>query len=139
MNEDEMIRNLVAMGFSDEEIINIFGGRINENIIAPFRGKEIPQVRGQSIPGLPDVGGSLINPGVAPIDRVNAGLKTPLMPGDVPASTPSSYYEPNLSNIFQEQRNPDTSMDDVPCEKEGQIRYGGVCIDPIELVLDVKI
>lgn len=136
MNEDEMISRLVAMGFSDEEIIEAFGGRINENIIAPFRGKEIPQVRGQVSPGLPDVGGSLMNPGVGPIDRVNARLKTPLMPGDVPASTPSSYYQPNSLNLFSEPRNIDTSMDDVPCEKEGQVRYGGVCIDPI--VLDIK-
>jgi len=135
MNEDEIIRNLVAMGYSDEEIIQAFGGRINENIIKPFRGIEIPQVRGQVSPGLPDVGGSLMNPGVGPIDRVNARMNPPLMPGDVPASTPSSYYD---ASIFQEPI--DTSKDDVPCEKPGHIRFGGICIDPMEaLKLDVKL
>lgn len=114
-------------GYNDI-IAGQYPGRQPIRQMNPIRGSRGDEsLTGQTLPTPP-------NPGIAPVDMVNQRMG--LMPGDVPASTPSSYYQPNQLNIFSEPRKFDTSMDDVPCEKPGQIRYGGMCIDPI--VLDIK-
>jgi len=117
-------------GYNDI-IAGQYPGRQPVRQMNPIRGSRGDEsLTGQTLPTPP-------NPGIAPVDRVNQRMG--FMPGDIPSSTPSSYYQPNFipTGLFDELRNSgDTSMDDVPCEKPGQIRYGGMCIDPI--ALDIK-
>lgn len=151
MNEEDFYRQIAAqLGIPVEAVIEVMqqgGGPAAEleagynDIIAgqypgrqpirqmnPIRGSRGDEsLTGQTLPTPP-------NPGIAPIDRVNQRMG--IEPGDTYASTPPSYYQPQSFNLFSTPRKFDTSMDDVPCEKPGQIRYGGMCIDPIKL--DIK-